>query len=256
MPPIPSEEQLVKEIEEYIRTNDVMIFSKTTCPFCAKVKALFDSLSVPYKSLELNEIENGSEVQDALEKFSGQRTVPNVYIQGDHLGGCDNTLKAHTDGRLRSMLSRERPPAEGKYEYDLIVIGGGSGGLSSAKEAAKFGRKVACLDYVKPSPQGTQWGLGGTCVNVGCIPKKLMHQASLLGELVTDAEKFGWTVSKKKHDWETLKNNVQDHIGSLNWNYRVQLRSENVNYVNGYAEFIAPHKIKATNKRGKVTEMT
>lgn len=70
------------------------------------------------------------------------------------------------------------------YEYDLVVIGGGSGGLACAKEAAQFGAKVAVLDFVKPTPIGTKWGLGGTCVNVGCIPKKLMHQASLLGEAI------------------------------------------------------------------------
>ena len=75
--------------------------------------------------------------------------------------------------------------SDGKtYEYDLVVIGGGSGGLACAKEAAQLGAKVAVLDFVKPSPLGTKWGLGGTCVNVGCIPKKLMHQASLLGEAI------------------------------------------------------------------------
>lgn len=63
-----------------------------------------------------------------------------------------------------------------EYDYDLVVIGGGSGGLACAKEAARLGRRVACLDFVKPSPMGSTWGLGGTCVNVGCIPKKLMHQ--------------------------------------------------------------------------------
>lgn len=67
-------------------------------------------------------------------------------------------------------------------EYDLVVIGGGSGGLACAKEAVVQGAKVAVLDFVKPTPIGTKWGLGGTCVNVGCIPKKLMHQAALLGE--------------------------------------------------------------------------
>ena len=61
------------------------------------------------------------------------------------------------------------------YDYDLVVIGGGSGGLSTAREAAKHGAKVACLDFVKPSPAGSKWGIGGTCVNVGCIPKKLMR---------------------------------------------------------------------------------
>lgn len=72
----------------------------------------------------------------------------------------------------------------GEPEYDLVVIGGGSGGLACAKEAVNLGAKVAVLDYVVPSPQGTKWGLGGTCVNVGCIPKKLMHQASLLGDAI------------------------------------------------------------------------
>ena len=65
-----------------------------------------------------------------------------------------------------------------------MVIGGGSGGLACAKEAAAHGARVAVLDYVNPSPQGTKWGLGGTCVNVGCIPKKLMHHAALLGEAI------------------------------------------------------------------------
>lgn len=71
-----------------------------------------------------------------------------------------------------------------KYEYDLVVIGGGSGGLACAKEAIVQGAKVAVLDFVTPTPIGTKWGLGGTCVNVGCIPKKLMHQAALLGEAI------------------------------------------------------------------------
>ena len=53
------------------------------------------------------------------------------------------------------------------------------------QEAASLGAQVCCLDFVKPSPMGTQWGLGGTCVNVGCIPKKLMHQAAILGNTTT-----------------------------------------------------------------------
>lgn len=72
----------------------------------------------------------------------------------------------------------------GTGHYDLVVVGGGSGGLACAKEAVQLGAKVAVLDYVTPSPSGSVWGLGGTCVNVGCIPKKLMHQASLLGEAI------------------------------------------------------------------------
>ena len=64
-------------------------------------------------------------------------------------------------------------------QFDLFVIGGGSGGLAASKEAAVLGARVGLADYVVPTPIGTKWGLGGTCVNVGCIPKKLFHYASL-----------------------------------------------------------------------------
>lgn len=57
-----------------------------------------------------------------------------------------------------------------------------------------MGKKVALCDFVVPTPVGTTWGLGGTCVNVGCIPKKLMHQASLHRENMEDSSSFGWTV--------------------------------------------------------------
>ena len=59
--------------------------------------------------------------------------------------------------------------------YDVIVVGGGTGGLTFVQEARKLGLSVAIFDYVTPSPHGSKWGLGGTCVNVGCIPKKLFH---------------------------------------------------------------------------------
>lgn len=93
-----------------------------------------------------------------------------------------------------------------KYDYDLLVLGGGSGGLAAAKEAAAHGRKVIVLDYVIPSPQGTTWGLGGTCVNVGCIPKKLMHQAALLGEAIK-VRKGVITSSRRRlyYEYETLE---------------------------------------------------
>ena len=68
------------------------------------------------------------------------------------------------------------------FDYDLFVIGGGSGGISAARYAANAGKKVAIADFVKPTPLGATWGLGGTCVNVGCIPKKLMHYAGILAE--------------------------------------------------------------------------
>ncbi|XP_014665435.1 PREDICTED: thioredoxin reductase 2, mitochondrial-like isoform X2 [Priapulus caudatus] len=144
-----------------------------------------------------------------------------------------------------------------QYDYDLIVIGGGSGGLACSKEAAQLGRRVAVLDYVDPSPQGTVWGLGGTCVNVGCIPKKLMHHASLLGEAVKGAAKYGWDVPQEtKHSWEVLVGGVQNHLRSLNWGHRVALKDKSVDYLNAYGTFVDAHTIKATTRSGKETILT
>jgi len=142
------------------------------------------------------------------------------------------------------------------YDYDLVVIGGGSGGLAASKEAAKLGAKVACLDYVVPSPAGTTWGLGGTCVNVGCIPKKLMHQAGILGEGFSDAKAFGWDVTPGGHDWEKMVTAIQEYIGSLNWGYRVNLRENKVDYLNAKGAFKDAHTILCTKKNGKTSEIT
>ena len=102
---------------------------------------------------------------------------------------------------------------EQEFQYDLFVIGGGSGGISCARTAAALGVRVGLADFVKPSPIGTKWGLGGTCVNVGCIPKKLMHYAGGLGEGVHAMKGSGWEMPEKiNHKWEQMVENVQMHI--------------------------------------------
>uniref|UniRef100_A0A3P9HV05 thioredoxin-disulfide reductase (NADPH) n=1 Tax=Oryzias latipes TaxID=8090 RepID=A0A3P9HV05_ORYLA len=145
----------------------------------------------------------------------------------------------------------------GKHDYDLVVIGGGSGGLACSKEAAQLGQKVAVLDYVDPSAKGTKWGLGGTCVNVGCIPKKLMHQAALLGTAVKDAQRYGWQISGTvSHDWATMAEAVQNYVKSLNWGHRVQLQDKKVTYLNLKGTLVDKHTIRGLSKAGKETILT
>ncbi|GLG99058.1 Thioredoxin reductase 1, mitochondrial [Gryllus bimaculatus] len=153
-----------------------------------------------------------------------------------------------------SATAVEEKAKEQSSKYDLVVIGGGSGGLACAKEAAHLGAKVAVLDYVTPSPRGSKWGLGGTCVNVGCIPKKLMHHAALLGEAVHDARAYGWVLPEKAkvvHNWEVLRNAVQDHIKSVNWVTRVELRNKTIDYINGRGYFHSSHVVNAVLNNGK-----
>ncbi|XP_036178494.1 thioredoxin reductase 3 isoform X2 [Myotis myotis] len=249
-------EELRRRLQGLIEDNRVMIFSKSYCPHSTRVKELFSSLGVEYNILELDQVgkwnDDGASVQEVLSEITNQKTVPNIFVNKVHLGGCDRTFQAHQSGLLQKLLQKEST-----YDYDLIVIGGGSGGLACAQEAAILGKKVMVLDFVVPSPQGTSWGLGGTCVNVGCIPKKLMHQAALLGQALKDSRKFGWEYNQQvKHNWEIMTEAIQNHIGSLNWSYGLSLREKSVAYVNSYGEFVERHKIKATNRKGQETYYT
>lgn len=152
------------------------------------------------------------------------------------------------------------PSPAATYDFDLLVIGGGSGGLSAAKRAADLKAKVALCDFVQPSPHGTTWGLGGTCVNVGCIPKKLMHTAALEGEMMAHmAPSYGWNAleeGQQRLDWDTLKTNVTMHIRSLNFGYTAELRKRNITYFNAYAKFLDPHTVECTDKKGVVQKVT
>jgi len=163
--------------------------------------------------------------------------------------------KTETERTTAGMVEMQTKGDHG-YDYDVVVIGGGSGGLAAAKEAAKHGAKTACLDFVKPSPAGTTWGLGGTCVNVGCIPKKLMHTAGLLGESFSDAREYGWKLASEGHDWSKMVEQIQNHIGSLNFGYRTTLREKNVTYINAYGKFKDAHTVVATKKNGQEQEIT
>ena len=144
------------------------------------------------------------------------------------------------------------------YDRELNFLGGGSGGLASAKTAGKLGKKVGMADYVRPSPQGTQWGIGGTCVNVGCIPKKLMHYCGLLGESREMMEHVGfpeidWVTP---FSWEKMQQNVGKHIKRLNWGYQMDLLKKNVTVYEEMASFVDDHTIQLTNAEGKTQTVT
>jgi len=187
----------------------------------------------------------------------------------DFVGGCDDTMEfcrkfcepkaVEEDVGGVTMVDDGYSP-DHEFDYDLVVIGGGSGGLAASKEAVKQGAtKVAVLDFVKPSPKGSTWGLGGTCVNVGCIPKKMMHNAAIIKETIeADSAAFGLSTgeSKATHSWENMRTNVQNHIKGLNFKYRVNLRENSVTYLNKLGTFKDQHTLTVVDKKGRASEIT
>jgi thioredoxin reductase (NADPH) len=145
--------------------------------------------------------------------------------------------------------------AQGTEVYDLIVIGGGSAGLTCANEAIKYNKKVAVFNYVAPTPQGTVWGLGGTCLNVGCIPKKLFKYAGHIGNVLKDeTNHFGWQTNELKHNWTELKNNVQNYIKSQNYKNVSALNEAEIDYFNYFVKFVDKNTIEIINEDGKTQQ--
>jgi glutaredoxin 3 len=91
-------------INKEIAGNDVVVFSKSYCPYCKKTKELFNELKVDATVFELNEMDDGADIQDALLTLTGQRTVPNVFIKGEHIGGNDACQAAAKEGTLQKKL--------------------------------------------------------------------------------------------------------------------------------------------------------
>ncbi|CAD8162174.1 unnamed protein product [Paramecium pentaurelia] len=140
-----------------------------------------------------------------------------------------------------------------KFQYDLFVIGGGAGGLASSKASALLGKKVGMADYATPSPHATTWGTGGTCVNVGCVPTKLMPFSARMGEIRKDQIAAGYQgiESEGKHNWKQLIETVQKHIKELNVRQESSLKDHGIDYYNKFAKFIDRHTIELTDIKGE-----
>ncbi len=123
------------------------------------------------------------------------------------------------------------------HDFDLFVIGGGSGGVRAARMAAGRGARVALAETL-----GTD-GLGGTCVNVGCIPKKLYSYAAHYAESCEENQGFGWEGEKPALNWDTLKANRAKEITRLNGVYSNLLRGSGVTVLNGFARLDGPHAV-------------
>ncbi|HVU19971.1 MAG TPA: FAD-dependent oxidoreductase, partial [Rhizomicrobium sp.] len=130
------------------------------------------------------------------------------------------------------------------YDYDLFVIGGGSGGVRASRMAAMTGARVALAE---------EYRMGGTCVIRGCIPKKLFVYASHFGEEFHDAEGYGWTSADRKFDWPALIANKDKEIARLEGLYSKNVEAAGVRIFSDRAVFEDPHTIRLLNANKTVT---
>ena len=121
------------------------------------------------------------------------------------------------------------------YDYDLFVIGAGSGGVRASRIAAGHGAKVAVAEEHR---------LGGTCVIRGCVPKKLLVYGSHFAEDLKDAQKFGWTVGETSFDWVSLRDSVLDEVTRLEGIYGETLANNKVTVIKQRAKLVGPHEVE------------
>src|SRR5690606_13300922 len=131
-----------------------------------------------------------------------------------------------------------------EYDYDLFVIGGGSGGVRAGRFAAAMGNKVAIAE---------EYRFGGTCVIRGCVPKKLFVYASQFPEHFEDAAGYGWTVGETKFDWPTLIANKDQEIARLEGIYRNGLENAGATIFESRAELEGPHEVRILAQGRSVT---
>ncbi|KAK9887813.1 hypothetical protein WA026_000128 [Henosepilachna vigintioctopunctata] len=93
-----------KTVEALIKSNKVVIFSKTTCPYCKMAKKVFDDMKKPYKAIELDRREDGDIIQCILGKMTGARTVPRVFVNGECLGGGSDVKELYKKGKLQKYF--------------------------------------------------------------------------------------------------------------------------------------------------------
>jgi glutathione reductase (NADPH) len=124
--------------------------------------------------------------------------------------------------------------------FDLISIGGGSGGLACAQRAAEYGAKTAVIESDR---------LGGTCVNVGCVPKKVMWNAASVALSLADASDYGFDVKVGASDWAVLKRKRDAYVARLNGIYARNLAAKGVTHVHGAARFIDAHTVEVAGQR-------
>ena len=161
----------------------------------------------------------------AVLSFGSQALAPGAVHRSPH----------RVVGRSRASTIR----CADAESYDYLVIGGGSGGIASGRRAAAHGAKVAVIEKAR---------LGGTCVNVGCVPKKVMFNAATILEMIHQAAGYGYTVGETSFSLPELKKRRDAYVARLNGIYQSNLKNSGVELIVGDAKFVGPKTVAVGDK--------
>ena len=143
-------------IQQTTASNDVVIYSKSWCPYCAQCKALFDDMNQPYTAIELDQREDGADLQAALLEMTQQRTVPNVFVAGQHVGGNDDTQQAARSGKLAVLL---KTPSTEAVTGRVVPTGAGSSATAAQLEAVASNKMITETEATIRKVAGVGLGL-------------------------------------------------------------------------------------------------
>jgi glutathione reductase (NADPH) len=127
-----------------------------------------------------------------------------------------------------------------RYDFDMLTIGAGSGGVASSRRAGAYGARVAICE---------EWRIGGTCVLRGCVPKKLLVYGAQFADAFEDAAGFGWTVPPARFDWPSLIAAKDKEIGRLSGIYLNMLKNAGVEIIDGRGVVVDPHTVEIAGRR-------
>jgi len=134
-----------------------------------------------------------------------------------------------------------------KFDYDLFVIGAGSGGVRAARLAAQMGKKVAIAEESKP---------GGTCVVRGCVPKKYLVYGAEYGSSIESSRKYGWSYENLDFNWKKLRDTIQKEVDRLSNIYSNILKKNGAVVYNERAEFVDKNTVMLTSSKKKISADT
>lgn len=209
---------------EYSGSAVILVFSAPWCGPCQKLKPVLADLAAEHSNVVVAYVADVSKAEPYLRSFmTWNGAVPTVGIFKKPLHPINWFEGVRSKHYLSELLLLEQKHDKKNVLVDLVVVGGGSAGCAAAKEARRLGKTVALVNK-----SDSRWGLGGTCINVGCVPKWIYHT-------VTRASRLDQIGARCNVDWSTMQERVRAYVKKIGAATRLALKAEGVIIIDEFA---------------------